>query len=127
MQMLFQADVGKQSHAQVIRSFWAAREPVEESIRAFAEEIFQVAGEQEDRIGMLIQAHSAHWRMERMPAVDRNILRAAIAEMLGFPATPSPIIINESLEIAKIYSAPESINFLNAVLDAVARDRPPVV
>ena len=49
--------------------------------------------------------------------------RAAVAEMLGFPATPTPIIINESLEVARRYSAPESINFLNGVLDAIAKSR----
>lgn len=127
MQMLFQADVGKQTYAQVCQSFWAAREPVEEPVRAFADDIFRVADAREDEIRSLIQAHSTHWRMDRMPAVDRNILRAAIAEMLGFPATPAPIIINESLEIAKAYSAPESVDFLNAVLDAVARERTSIV
>ena len=58
-----------------------------------------------------------------MPAVDRNVLRAAIAELLGFPDTPVPVVINESLEIARRYSAPESLNFLNGVLDAIARHR----
>jgi N utilization substance protein B len=47
----------------------------------------------------------------------------AIAEMLGFPGTPAPIVINEALEIARRYSGPESINFLNGVLDAVAKAR----
>ncbi len=70
---------------------------------------------------MNLSSHSANWRITRMPAVDRNVLRAAIAELLGFPDTPVPIVINESLEIAKRYSAPESLNFLNGVLDAVAR------
>jgi N utilization substance protein B len=56
-----------------------------------------------------------------MPAVDRNLLRTAIAEMIGFPSTPHPIIINESLEVGRRYAAPESIHFLNGVLDAVAR------
>jgi N utilization substance protein B len=50
-------------------------------------------------------------------------LRTAIAELVGFPGTPIPIVINESLEVARRYSAPESINFLNGVLDAVARAR----
>jgi N utilization substance protein B len=56
-----------------------------------------------------------------MPAVDRNVLRTAVAELLGFPGTPVPIVINEGLEIAKRFSAPESLNFLNGVLDAIAR------
>ena len=57
-----------------------------------------------------------------MPVVDRNLLRSGIAEMLGFPKTPAAIVINESLEVARRYAAPESIHFLNGVLDAVARD-----
>jgi N utilization substance protein B len=58
-----------------------------------------------------------------MPAVDRNLLRLAIAELLGFPGTPVPIVINESLEIAKRYTAPESLAFLNGILDAIAKSR----
>jgi len=57
-----------------------------------------------------------------MPVVDRNLLRAAVAEMLGFPNTPAAIIINETLEIGRRFAAPESIHFLNGVLDAIARD-----
>jgi N utilization substance protein B len=57
-----------------------------------------------------------------MAIVDRNLIRAAVAEMLGFPNTPAAIIINESLDIARRYAAPESVPFLNGVLDAIARD-----
>ena len=59
--------------------------------------------------------------MARMPAVDGNLLRMAVAEMIGFKGTPFPIVINEALEIGRRYSAPESINFLNGMLDAIAR------
>ena len=55
------------------------------------------------------------------PAVDRNLLRTAVAEMLGYPNTPAPIVINETLEIARRYAAPESVHFLNGVLDAIAK------
>jgi N utilization substance protein B len=56
-----------------------------------------------------------------MAVVDRNLLRAAVAEMLGYPNTPAAIVINESLEIARRYAAPESVQFLNGVLDAIGR------
>jgi transcription antitermination protein NusB len=125
MQMLFQADVGKQSADHVRETFWAAREEVDAETRGFSEDIFRVAIAREEEIDQLIESHSAHWRLRRMPAVDRNVLRAAVAEMLGFPDTPVPVVINESLEIARRYSAPESINFLNGVLDAVARKTKP--
>lgn len=125
MQMLFQADVGKQSADHVRKTFWAAREEVDAETRGFSEDIFRVAIAREEEIDQLIESHSAHWRLQRMPAVDRNVLRAAVAEMLGFPDTPVPVVINESLEIARRYSAPESINFLNGVLDAIARKTKP--
>ena len=60
--------------------------------------------------------------LEGMAVVDRNLIRAAVAEMIGYPNTPAAIIINESLEIGRRYAAPASIHFLNGVLDAIARD-----
>lgn len=121
MQMLFQADLGKQTAEQVRATFWRAGDEVEPEVRGFAEDLFRVATANLEKIDELIAANSRHWRIERMPAVDRNLLRMAIGEMLGFKSTPFPIVINEALEIGRRYSAPESINFLNGVLDAVAR------
>ena len=123
MQMVFQADVGKQTPEQVRNSFWEARDGVEPDIRGFAEDLYRLANVKEDEISDLITKHAQNWRIERMPAVDRSVLRVAIAEMLGFSATPAPIVINEAIEIAKRYSSPESLGFLNGVLDAVARAR----
>jgi N utilization substance protein B len=120
MQMLFQADVGKQSPEQVRTTFWKAAGDVEPEVRGFAEDLFRVAIAEHDRIDDLIVANSRHWRLERMSAVDRNLLRMSIGEMLGFKGTPFPIIINEALEIGRRFSAPESINFLNGMLDAIA-------
>jgi N utilization substance protein B len=120
MQMLFQADVGKQNPDEVRKTFWQARDEVEDDTRGFSEDLFRVAMAREEEIDAIIERHSANWKLSRMPAVDRNVLRVAIAELIGFPGTPSPIVINEALEIARRYSAPESINFLNGLLDAVA-------
>jgi N utilization substance protein B len=70
-----------------------------------------------------ITRHAEHWRMERMPAVDRNILRLAVYEMtLG--GTPAPVTIDEALELARKFSNEESVQFVNGVLDAVRRDMP---
>ena len=123
MQMLFQLDMGKHTPDQVRNTFWKAREENDDDVRGFAEDLFRVAVARENDITDLIEKHSANWRLDRMASVDRNVLRMAIAEMLGFPGTPAPIVINEALEIARRYSGPESINFLNGVLDAVAKAR----
>jgi len=142
MQMLFQADLGKQQPADVRRLFWNSREadvepPVKGSdgkvvksspkstidpeTQGFADDLFRVATERSEEIDSLIEQHAQNWRLERMAVVDRNLLRMAIGEMLGFPSTPHPIVINEALEIGRRYAAPESVTFLNGVLDAVGR------
>ncbi|MGD0911637.1 MAG: transcription antitermination factor NusB [Terracidiphilus sp.] len=120
MQMLFQADQGKQTPDEVRATFWLAADEVKPEVRGFAEDLFRVAIDQQTKIDELLASHSRHWRIDRMPAVDRNLLRMAVAEMLGFKGTPFPIVINEALEIARRYSASESINFLNGVLDSIA-------
>jgi N utilization substance protein B len=122
MQMLFQGDLGKQTPEQVAKLFWDSRDDVDDDTRAFAEDIYRVATTRQPEIDKLIEAHAQNWRLERMAVVDRNLIRAAVAEMLGSPNTPAAIIINESLEVARRYAAPESVHFLNGVLDAIARD-----
>jgi N utilization substance protein B len=120
--MLFQLDMGKQTPDHVEKTFWAERNDLEEEVRSFAIDLFHVAEERRPEIDGIIEQHAEHWRMDRMAAVDRNILRAAVAEFVGYPKTPKPVVINESLEIARRFSSPESVQFINGVLDSVARD-----
>jgi len=120
--MLFQADMGKQSPDVVRKTFWAERGDVDEEARGFAEDLFRVASDRLEEIDALIGKHTRHWKMDRMAAVDRNLLRAAVAEFLGYPETPRPIVINEALEIARRFSTPESVQFINGVLDSVGKD-----
>ena len=121
MQMLFQGDLGKQTPEEVRALFWPSRDDVDAETRGFAEELYRVATERRAEIDALIELHAENWRLERMAVVDRNLLRASVAELLGYPKTPAAIVINESLEIARRYAAPESVQFLNGVLDAIAR------
>lgn len=122
LQMLFQADMGRQSADEVRRTFWKERDSVAGDVRSFADDLFRVASDRTAEIDGLIERHAEHWRMERMAAVDRNLLRAAVAELLGFPATPRAVVINEALEIARKFSSPESVQFINGVLDSVGRE-----
>src|SRR5580698_303683 len=122
MQMLFQGDLGKQKPQEVEELFWDSRDDVDEETRGFADDLHRLATQREDEVDALIQKHAQNWRLERMPVVDRNLLRTAVAEMVGYPKTPAAVIINETLEIARRYAAPESIHFLNGVLDAIGRE-----
>ena len=72
----------------------------------------------DDRVGR----NAVHWRMERMPAVDRNILRIAVYEMLRTD-TPPAVVIDEALELARKFDQ-ESVHFINGVLDAVRHELP---
>ena len=121
MQMLFQGDLGKQKPEEVERLFWDSRDDVDDETRGFADDLHRVANAREDEIHALIEKFAQNWRVERMPVVDRNLLRTAVAEMLAYPKTPGAVVINETLEVARRYAAPESIHFLNGVLDAIAR------
>src|SRR4051794_33092953 len=87
LQMLFQADMGKQEAAVVRRTFWEGRGEDSPQVRGFAEDLFRVATDRTAEIDGLIESKAEHWRMERMAAVDRNILRASVAELLAFPDT----------------------------------------
>lgn len=122
LQMLFQLDMGHQEPEDVRRTFWSERQDLDEKVRSFADTLFNIACERQQEIGEIIERNAEHWRMERMAAVDRNLLRAGVAEFLGYPKTPRAVIINEALEIARRFSTPESVQFINGVLDSVARE-----
>lgn len=121
LQMLFQADMGKQAADEVRRTFWQGRDEVAGPVRGFAEDLFRTAIDRTAEIDGLIEGNAEHWRMERMAAVDRNILRASVAELIAFPATPRAVVINEALEITRRFSTPEAVQFINGVLDSVGR------
>jgi N utilization substance protein B len=86
----------------------------------FMESLVRGATEKAPAIDAQIAAKSEHWRLERMPAVDRNILRLAVYEMSDL-GTPPAVVIDEALELARQFSGDDSVAFINGVLDAVNR------
>jgi N utilization substance protein B len=124
LQMLYQGEIGKLSPPLVRGVFWQVSEsddPVTDTTRQFAERLAEGTTQALDRIDPLIEAHSEHWRLARMPVIDRLILRLAVYEFLQEPETPRPVVIDEAVELAKRYSTPEAGKFINGVLDAVRR------
>ena len=122
LQMLFQSDMGKQNADHVRKTFWAEHGSASAEVRGFADDLFRVATDRVAEIDKLIEKHAEHWRMDRMAAVDRNLLRAAVAELMSYPDTPRAVVINEALEIARKFSSPESVHFVNGVLDSVGKE-----
>lgn len=125
VQMLYQWEVGRMTMPEVRRLFWqvgeAADEGVHEQVRAFATRLADGTVEHLAAIDPLIEECSEHWRLERMPVVDRIILRLAINELLHERESPPAFVINEALELTKRFSAPDAVRFVNGVLDAVRK------
>ncbi len=126
LQVLFSWDQRKQNIEDAISSFYETLgsdedEPLETPRDPFMEDLVRGASEKSSEIDQRIAAKSEHWRLDRMPAVDRNILRLAVWEM-SQTETPPPVVIDEALELARQFSTDESVSFINGVLDAVHRE-----
>jgi len=128
LQILFQLDARGQPAEDAIAAYYGSlhSEENEEELPPdpFAEQLVKGAMEKMSEIDRRISQHSQHWRLDRMPAVDRNILRMAIYEMTETP-TPAVVVIDEALELAHRFSGEESLPFINGLLDAVRREIPP--
>lgn len=124
LQILFQLDLAPQPAEGAIAACYASLFGEEGDTPPepdqFMEELVRGTLAGQEQIDQRIRQHSEHWRLERMPVVDRNILRMAIWELTG-TSTPAAVVINEALELAQRYSGPEAVPFINGVLDAVRR------
>jgi N utilization substance protein B len=119
LQMLFQWEMGKQEPAKVEEGFWK-NVSAQKSTLEFANQLFENAVARVEEIDPIISAHAKNWRIERMPAIDRAILRLAIAE-LRTTGTPAKVVINEALELAKKFSSEDAAPFINGILDAALK------
>lgn len=75
-----------------------------------------------DRIDGIIASHAIDWTLDRMPVIDRNVLRLAIFELLDTAGQPIGVVISEAVELAKRYSTDESGRFVNGILASIAAD-----
>ncbi|HEY9464259.1 MAG TPA: transcription antitermination factor NusB [Vicinamibacterales bacterium] len=124
VQMLYQWEVGRVSMHDVLQTFWShppEGTPLTEDLRAFASSLASGTAEHVAAIDPLIVDAADNWRIERMNVLDRLILRLAVYEFLHEPETPGKVIINEALELARSFSADDSVRFINGILDAIRR------
>jgi N utilization substance protein B len=128
VQILFQCDVRAITPEEAVRNYYTSlySEESEENPGpdTFMEELVDGTASRRDEIDVQIERHSEHWRVERMAAVDRNILRLAVFELLQ-KKLPAPVVIDEALELARRFSSEESVGFINGVLDAIRRELAP--
>jgi N utilization substance protein B len=123
IQFLYQHDMsGGGSLAEELPLFWTTQQDINDAAREFAEELIRGAMEQRDVINEKIEKYTQNWELQRIAAVDRNILRLAIYEMLFRDDIPPVVSINEAVDIAKKFSTPESGAFVNGILDRLKAD-----
>jgi N utilization substance protein B len=125
LQVLFLWDVSKQPIRDALAAYDEIVYSDEDKVRPQRDEFLdQLVTGVADRLAEVdrhITQHAEHWRIERMPAVDRNILRLAVHELMAFD-TPPAVVIDEALELARKFSGEESVQFVNGVLDAVHKE-----
>jgi len=123
VQMLFQWEQGAHPPEHVVSTFLENRK-LDADVGSFARALFEGTVREIEALDRLVREQSEHWRPERMAAVDRNILRVALYELLHHPETPPAVVINEALEIARRFSGAGSVEFVNGVLDGIRKTLP---
>ena len=127
VQILYQMDMRKQSPEEAIRAYYDTLYSEEHDQQPerdeFMEELVYGTTQARQLIDEQIEKHSANWKLERMPVVDRNLIRAAVHE-INLGDTPAPVVIDEATELARRLSGDEAISFVNGVLDAIRKSLP---
>jgi transcription antitermination factor NusB len=123
LQMLFQSEFAGKDREETVPEDAVPGKSDKEELKHFATEIYRGTLQHLEEIDRVIQEAAENWDLHRMAAVDRNILRFAVYEILYRADIPPAVTINEALEIAKKYSSLESVPFINGLLDKVAKVR----
>jgi N utilization substance protein B len=119
LQVLYQVEQNPVIPADEIRRFIERRLLEDRKLCEFTEGLVKGVKEHQARIDAMISQVAENWRLDRMAAIDRNILRLGAYEMLFLPEVPAKVAINEALELAKRYSTAQSSRFVNGILDRV--------
>ena len=118
VQFLYQRDLNTGTSAETIAEFWELR-PAAKKVREFGMAIAEGVLAHQGDIDERIRQAASNYDLHRIAAVDRNILRISIFEMLYCPEVPPVVSINEAIEIAKRFGSEDSGRFVNGVLDRI--------
>jgi len=124
LRVLYQAEVA----GDPLETTWRAVESEERlpsETRAYAEDLSHALSGRLPEIDAAVRRHLEHWSLERLGVTDRGVLRLATAELLTMRGTPARVVLDEAVDIARKYGRDESGDFVNGVLDRVARELRP--
>ena len=119
LQMLFQWEMSPQEPARLEEKFWRSARAAE-STRVFANQLFEGAAAEASALDALISKHAENWRLERIAAIDKAILRLAVHELRN-GQTPPKVVLDEAIELAKTFSSEDAASFINGVLDSIRK------
>ena len=125
MDMIDLAARKKKDYSSELESFWRGTQESEADAKKFAEALIKGTISNLEDIDRLIQKAADKWKLIRIAAIDRNIMRIAVYEVIYRDDIPDAVSINEALEIAKKFSTADSAAFINGILDKISKDLKP--
>lgn len=121
LQLLYQIEMAQTGFNDVETEFWSRQKTEDPATVDFARQLVSGVLAQKEEIDTLIAKQATHWKLSRMPVVDRNVLRLAVYELKSCLDIPIKVTLNEAIEVAKKFGAEESHTFINGVLDKIAK------
>jgi transcription antitermination protein NusB len=115
VELLYEAETKDLSPSQLLAELPVAPE-------SYATQLVEGVERRGDEVNALLTRHASGWTVERMPAVDRCVLRIATYELLGEPEVPVAVVLDEAVDLAKQYSTEDSGRYVNGVLSGVASE-----
>ncbi|UCD55790.1 MAG: transcription antitermination factor NusB [Candidatus Omnitrophota bacterium] len=119
LKILYAIDIRKDSPGDCACIFWENHPTIADEIKEFSDFLIKGVVENKNFIDSIISKHATNWQIQRMPIIDRNILRLATFELLFAEDIPPKVSINEAIEMAKRYGDKDSGKFVNGVLDKI--------
>ncbi len=119
LQTLYACEVGLTSDWKTMIDQIANSGAFSEKSKKYANELVNRVYTSLEHIDISIQEKAANWEMKRMAAIDRNIIRLAVAEITFFPDIPANVVIDEAVELAKTFGTGDSGKFVNGVIDSI--------
>ncbi len=124
VQILYSLDLNPVPAKEALQSFWD-QNPAKSETVAYATLLVEGTLENKKQIDALLSKHSSHWKVDRMPVTDRNILRLGTFELITDGGVPPKVALNEAIELAKKFGTTDSSIFVNGVLDGILQELSP--
>ncbi len=121
LKALFAFDIGK-SDPDCMLEHLSAEEGPRDAVLKYSKQLIEGVANNKATIDSLIDSNAIEWKLNRMAAVDRNIMRVALYEILFAPDVPQAVAVNEAIEIAKVYGANDSPRFINGILGNIIKN-----